>query len=75
MVHLVDDDKIKLQEILRELPKALKDVAIEGDLNIIVTDVGDIHAVGQTDSTTRIRVDIVDDCNDERVRYENVAGL
>ncbi len=74
MVHLVDDDKIKLQEILRELPKALKDVAIEGDLNIIVTDVGDIHAVGQTDSTTRILVDIVDDCNDERVRYENVAG-
>ncbi len=74
MVHLVDDDKIKLQEILRELPKALKDVAIEGDLNITVTDVGDIHAVGQTDSTTRILVDIVDDCNDERVRYENVAG-
>ena len=74
MVHLVDADKIRLEEILKDLAEALEDIAIRGDFNIIVTEMGDIHAVGQTDSFTRLTVDIADDCNDTRVRYENVAG-
>ena len=74
MVHLVDTDKIRLEEILRNLACALEDVAISGDLNITVTEMGDIHAVGKTDNSTKLTVDIVDDFNDTRVRYENVAG-
>ena len=75
MVHLVDADKSRLEEILRNLACALEDVAISGDFNITVTEMGDIHAVGQTDNFTKLTVDIVDDFNDTRVRYENVAGL
>lgn len=74
MVHLVDSDEAKLKNILIKLADALEDVAISGDLNITVTEMGDIHAVGQTDNFTRLTVDIVDDCDDTRVRYGNVAG-
>lgn len=74
MVHLVDADRIRLEEILKDLAEALEDIAICGDFDIKVTEMGDIHAVGQTDSFTRLTVDIVDDCNDSRVRYENVTG-
>lgn len=74
MVHLVDSDEVKLKQILINLADALEDVAISGNLNITVTEMGDIHAVGQTDNSTKLTVDIVDDFNDTRVRYENVAG-
>ncbi len=74
MVHLVDSDEVKLKQILIKLAEALEDVAISGDLNITVTEMGDIHAVGQTDNFTRLTMEIVDDFNDTRVRYENVAG-
>lgn len=74
MVQLVDADEARLKEILRNLAVTLEDVAISGDLNITVTEMGDIHAVGQTDNFTRLTVDIVDDFSDTRVRYEHVAG-
>lgn len=74
MMHLVDADRIRLEVILKDLAKALEDIAICGDFDIKVTEMGDIHAVGHTNSFTRLTVDIVDDCNDTRVRYENVAG-
>lgn len=74
MVQLVDADEARMKEILRDLAVTLEDVGLNGDINIIVTETGDIHAVGQTDSATKLTVDIVDDFNDTRVRYENVAG-
>ena len=74
MVHLVDTDKIRLEEILKNLAEALEDIAICGDFDIKVTEMGDVHAVGRTDNSTKMTVDIVDDFNDTRVRYENVAG-
>lgn len=74
MIQLVDADEARMKEILRDLAVTLEDVAICGDFNITVTEKGDIHAVGQTDSATKLTVDIVDDFNDTRVRYENVAG-
>lgn len=74
MVQLVDADEARLKEILRNLAVTLEDVAISGDLNITVTETGDIHAVGQTDNFTRLTVDIVDDFSDTRVRYKHVVG-
>ena len=73
MVQLVDADEARMKEILRDLAVTLEDVAICGDFNITVTEKGDIHAVGQTDSATKLTVDIVDDFNDTRVRYENAG--
>lgn len=74
MVHLTDEDEVRLKEALRDFAKALEDVAICGDLKVKVTELGDIHAKGHTDTFTKIRIDICDDWEDTRVRYKKDAA-